>query len=539
MIASQVPFDIDVYEASHTPGSGMPYSASCNSPDMLCNAFSREIPSLTEPFIHWVKRQGPAFLEARGLSEEKFDARSFYPRTLLGAYFAAQVAEFRAIAERAGRTLRVHAGCRIDDIAPVGRGYRIEGKSGRMPFTSHANHVIIATGHVWPEQPEFKGTTLMSPWPASNIEALPPVRVGIIGSSLSAIDVALALAAAQGTFEETGQGARWLAHDGAETLRITMLSREGVMPEPDFFYPFPHAPLAHLNAEAVAREVSAGSDGLLDRVFALLCADLKAEATGFIASVAKDTDDLDAFAASYFKRRAVPDGLSALRDAMKISRASFEKKEPIPHRHVLLRASEALNPAVRSFSEDDFRRFSLHLRPVLADAYAAVPHRSVDRILGLHEAGVLDLRATGDAADLQTEENGPITAQLGGETLVFDVVVDARGQSSASLDQLPFPTLVSRLAVSRPVEAPFRLNLAGEDGGSHAYCLAMPQLLERHPFAQGLADCAALSRIVVRDLLGRMRHELHEHRSAGRPWDPSTQLAAQRKVPSTKWESFT
>ncbi len=36
-----------------------------------------------------------------------------------------------------------------------------------------------------------------------------------------------------------------------------------------------------------------------------------------------------------------------------------------------------------------FQRFSRHFKPVFVDAYAAVPHESVERMLALHRAGKL------------------------------------------------------------------------------------------------------------------------------------------------------
>lgn len=504
-LASNVPFDIDIYEASDTPGSGMPYSRRMNTPEMLCNAFSREIPSMTEPFITWVRRQEAGFLEAHGLTEEQFGARSFYPRTLVGEYFQAQLTAFESMTDRMGRTINVHAKHHVTDIAPTGGGYRISGLIGKRHFSSDADHILIATGHEWPEQPELAGVELMSPWPMTALEGLPSARIGIVGSSLSAIDVALATAGAHGTFEEAAAGARWLANDASSTLRITMLSREGVMPEPDFYYPYPYEQLVHLTSEAVAAEIAHGAHGLLDRLLALLCDDIEYADHEYFAAAARGAKSLETFTEAYFRNRAMPDGLTAMRGSLKKARESFELKTPIPHRHVLLRASEALDPAIRQLSNADYQRFAEYLRPVLADAYAAVPHRSAARILALHEAGVLDLRGTDDAADFRTGQDGSVSVFLDGETLVFDVVIDARGQAASTVDRLPFPSLVKSLKHTRAVEAPFRLSIRGDNPTASAYCLAMPQLLERHPFAQGLAECAAISRIAVRDFTDHLR----------------------------------
>ena len=36
--------------------------------------------------------------------------------------------------------------------------------------------------------------------------------------------------------------------------------------------------------------------------------------------------------------------------------------------------------------------------------------------------------------------------------------------------------------------------------GPAIYCLAVPQIMARHPFSQGLANCAALAKIVAEDV---------------------------------------
>lgn len=140
--------------------------------------------------------------------------------------------------------------------------------------------------------------------------------------------------------------------------------------------------------------------------------------------------------------------------------------------------------------------------PVFADGYAAVPHLSLARVVALHDAGALDLLATGMDSSFQRTEDGGIEAATEDGRVRFDHLVDARGQASHPLSALPFPTLVGRLCdAEAALEEPFRLEIAGADGG-RVYCLAMPQLLERYPFSQGLPDCHRLAGLVVDDLLG-------------------------------------
>ncbi len=62
-----------------------------------------------------------------------------------------------------------------------------------------------------------------------------PCRVGILGTSLSAIDAAVAVVARHGVFHtEDDKTTHFSLHPGSEALEITLMSRHGVLPEADF-----------------------------------------------------------------------------------------------------------------------------------------------------------------------------------------------------------------------------------------------------------------------------------------------------------------
>ena len=84
----------------------------------------------------------------------------------------------------------------------------------------------------------------------------------------------------------------------------------------------------------------------------------------------------------------------------------------------------------------------------------------------------------------------------------FDALIDARGQAAAPVSALPFPSLVGAMVdPDQEVQEPFELALPSKVQGA-VYCLAMPQILKRHPFSQGLANCDALGRSVAKHILG-------------------------------------
>lgn len=495
------PLDVTVLEASSAPGVGMPYRADMNAEFMLCNAFSREIPPITQPLLDWLRTLPPRDLGEWEMSPDDVTARAFYPRVLLGEYFASEFAALCEAARTRGHNVRVLPRHRVQDIRPGAEVTECLVQTPRGTEKFAFGTVVIATGHAWPDAPRLGSATLMSPWPARTLEKIPAQRIGILGASLSAIDIVIALGHAHGTFREEGSRISWFAHDGAADLRLTMLSRKGILPEPDFYYAYPYAPLQHLTAAAVADEVARGSDGLLVRIFELLLQELDASDSAYLDGLGSQARTIPGFAEAYFARRQNLGGLRALRTTLGESRESMRDKKTVPHRSVLLRGHEEFDAALRDLTPEDWQTFTSHLMPVFADCYAAVPHLSVARVLALYDAGVLELVATGDDAEVEGTEEGGVRVRLPDETLILDRMIDARGQEQAALSDLPFPSLVRALSAEQThLDAPFRLQLDSPSPDAGAiYCLAMPQVMNRYPFSQGLANCAELSKIVAAD----------------------------------------
>ena len=490
------PIAVTLFESGLHFGKGMPYDEALNADYMLCNAFSREIPPVTETLLQYLKGLPPRELTAWELSEHDLSARAFYPRVLIGEYLHSEFERLCNAAEQLGHRVTLKPDTRVTDVLNRAQGATVVSDAGDA-WTF--DKIILATGHVWPRQPTIGQAKLLSPWPYTNITSLPATNIGILGSSLSAIDIAMALAFTHGTFEEQDGALSWRGNADAADLKITMISKMGVMPEGDFYYPFPYQPLKILSPEAVAAEVRRGGDGLLERLFRLLHEELKASDPDYIASLGASAGTLEGFSTAYFKARRELGGLDAVKRDFRKTRASMRERRTIPYRYALLRAHENFDLALRALTPRDWDRFQSSLLPVFTDCYAAVPHLSLARIIALHDAGVLEIRESGDDAEFRTSAQGGITVAAGDDTFHFDAMIDARGQAPAALAKLPFPGLVRSLKDdTAPLAEPFRLELS--TGPSNVYCLSMPQLLERHPFSQGLAEAEKHARVVVGDI---------------------------------------
>jgi len=505
LLLSETPLHITVFEASEQAGCGMPYRPGTNADHMYCNAFSKEIPSITQPLVAWLHAQNDAFLKRWALERSDIDARVFYPRVMLGEYLQSEFDRLCRAGRAAGHTIVVTAS-EIVDVVPAGDHIDVcavtQGVEKQFPFT----HVVLATGHSWPSNPRIGSADLVSPWPYTNVTDLAVGRIGVLGSSLSAIDVIVALGHEHGTFMDDGHGVNWFAKSGHESIAITMVSHRGVMPEPDFYYVYPYEDLRHVGAEAVAHEIARGSNGLLDRVFALLMAELDEADPAYVSALGEHARTIDGFADAYFEQRERLGGLRALRETLRQSVASIEDKETQHHRYALLRGHESFEPILEHLDDDDWQTFSSKLLPVFGDCYAAIPHVSVRRILALYDAGVLEIIPTGpDGSFSHGDDHSVIVTTIDGD-IRFDALVDARGQAAAPLAGLPFPHLTAALSDTQAMLVePFQLDLRDQRQAT-VYCLAMPQILERHPFSQGLANCAELGRVVARDILTRLRH---------------------------------
>ncbi|KIN72495.1 FAD/NAD(P)-binding protein [Sulfitobacter guttiformis] len=500
LITSQTPLSITIFEADAVAGCGMPYRAGINADEMYCNAFSKEIPIYTQRLAFWLKDQPDSFLHRWGLAQEDINSRSFYPRVLLGEYLQAEFYALCAKGRDGAHSITVLTGHRVNDIEPNDTAVHCIGANNDGHFKLAFDDIIIATGHDWPSVPKIDGVELVSPWPYSNVTQLSPKRIGILGSSLSAIDVLVALGLAHGEFHESNGRTSWFVADGAEDLKITMISRNEIMPEPDFFYPYPFEPLTHITPEAVRLEIEKGSDDLLARVFALLVKELRATDPAYFSALGSQADSIEGFCAAYVKQRKELGGLRALRESLKVAVQTFDDRTTQGYRCTLLHGHENFEPLLDHLNEEDMKTFHDHLAPVFGDCYAAIPHISVERVLALYDAGVLDLVATQEGGKFSREKDAVAVDTVDG-IQCFDVIVDARGQPSASLKDLKFATLSAQLPKNMiGISAPYRLPLATAST-SRVYCLAMPQILSVNPFAQGLANCAALSKVAVDDIL--------------------------------------
>jgi uncharacterized NAD(P)/FAD-binding protein YdhS len=508
------PAEIVIYEHQARAGLGTPYRPGWNDPAMLSNIASIEIPPIEETLIAWLVRQPRTRLVRLGIDPDKLDDHAFYPRLALGEFFLDQ---FNALIDRArghGVSVEIATSCRVTDISAEPDGLRLSvAPRFASPSERMFDRIVIATGHQWPEEPEVRPGYFLSPWPATALQRIPATKVGIRGSSLTAIDAAVALAVAHGSFLETdGATIFYRINPSAEALSITMLSRKGLLPEADFYHPVPYEPLSICTAEAISALIEAESPDLLDRSYDLFKQELANADPDYVAHLGLADIALKNFADRYFADRAAVDPFEWAVSNLAEARANYEKQTTVPWRYAILRMHEVLALIVPHLDVDDLERFNRFFKPVFVDEYATVPHLSIERLLALHRAGVLAVTALGPRHHVNThgDEPGAIVT-IDGDRTHFPVFIDATGQRPLEVEQFPFQSLLDQGIVHdagdgeengpKGIAIDDHFHPVSEDpAAQRLFCLSIPFILSRHPFIQGITSSHEIGEIVGADL---------------------------------------
>lgn len=499
LIKNTHPLAISIYEQAREAGIGMPYSNEDNSRMMLANIASIEIPPVFSSYIDWLRRQSKSHLARYGVERDSLHVRQFLPRILLGEYFRDQFLQLVAQAKQLGFTLEVHESCQVTDLKATPEGVRLW-RQGE-PVAEHFDLAVIATGHVWPDESEATRTFFPSPWSGLMEAQIPPCKVGILGTSLSGIDAAMAVVMQHGEFVQADDGSLAFYRDeGSEGLEISLMSRSGILPEADFYCPIPYEPLSIVTAQAVEKEIAAGSEGLLDRIFRLMVEEVELADPVWSKSIGLRTLNADSFAHAWFADRRTHDPFRwASANLIEVERNKRDRRT-VPWRYAILRLHEAVQDSVPHLNEKDRKRFSAGIARVFIDNYAAIPSESIRRLLALREAGLINISALGQEYTLDVKESQTVIT-VDGESRRFDVFIDARGQKPLKTRDLPFARLRQQLEACGD-EIPD----VGEDytllspdcaRGRIAFG-ALPYLMHDQPFVQGLTVCAEIGASIAK-----------------------------------------
>lgn len=492
---------VTIFEQQATAGTGMPYSPDWSDPTMLANIASVEIPPLSESLLDWLLRQPPESLQSMGVTDRDLDDRTFVPRLALGRYFNDQFDRLAALGKSRGIAIETRTLTRVVDVAyrPDGVAVTAVSATGAV-YQEWFDHAVLATGHQWPSAQQKGPGYYTRPWPATSLASVPPVSVGIRGASLTAIDTAVSLACLHGQFAHGGHRLHYYPAPGSESLRLTMLSRKGMLPEADFHFPIPFTPLSICTGQAVDELIQAGPDSLLEDVFDLFRRELLLVDPDYAERIGLKQATIEEFSRRYFARRTAADPFQWAEANLAEARRHSAMRMTVPWRYAILRMHEVVARIVPHLDEPQSTRFNLNLKPVFTDNYGAVPHQSVERLLALRRAGVLDIKALGDDHDVDVcPAAGGAVVRVGAERQHYPVFIEATGQKPLPAIQFPFLSLLEQgvvrdadgvAGISQPgiaIDEYYR-PICRPLPAAQLYCPSLPYIMGRRPFVQGITS---------------------------------------------------
>ncbi|ASV55196.1 Acyl-CoA dehydrogenase, probable dibenzothiophene desulfurization enzyme [Lelliottia jeotgali] len=504
LLKNKTPFSIDIYEQAEEAGVGMPYSDEDNSRMMLANIASIEIPPLFSTYLDWLRTQSSAHLARYGVEKSSLHDRQFLPRILLGEYYRDQFLQLIGQAKQLGFDVNVQESCQVTDLEATPEGVSVWAKNRAKPAIYDLT--VIATGHVWPDDDESTRSYFPSPWSGLMEAKIDACRIGIMGTSLSGLDAAMAVAIQHGDFiEPENQPVEFRLDEGSEALNMVLMSRSGILPEADFYCPLPYEPLSILTERAIEKEITAGSDGLLDRVFSLMAEELELADPQWSASIALTALDADSFHDAYFAERHKHDPFSWAQTNLDEVERNKRDKRTVPWRYTILRMHEVVQEIVPHLTDKDRKRFDGGLSRIFIDNYAAIPSQSIRRLLALREAGIISVLSLGAEYEMDVQENRTVIV-FDGKKVEFDLFIDARGQKPLKTKDLPFPTLRHQLQENGDeipdVSEDYTLLAPDSVRGRIAFG-ALPYLMHDQPFVQGLTVCAEIGEAMAKAITQR------------------------------------
>ena len=494
---------VDIFERKKQLGTGMPYSPEGANEEHITNVSGNEIPELVTSVAEWIKTVPRDTLLRYHIDLEKFNDYKVLPRLLFGQYLSAQFALLQQQAKIQGLFTTIHYDSQVTDIIDYPAQEMVQVQIAGKELYEY-DCVIICTGHNWPAKHEGVIPGYFdSPYPPAKIAIKVNHPVAIKGSSLTAIDAIRTLARHNGTFTKDGDGKlSYTVADDSEGFSMMMHSRNGMLPAIRFHLEDSHLLKDAVLSHEIVNQVRSENNGFLplDYVFEKNFKEiLKDKDPDFYAEIAPL--DIEAFVTLMMDLRERLPAFQLFKAEYAEAAKSIKRKESVYWKEMLAVLSFAMNYPAKYFSAEDMLRLQKVLMPLISIVIAFVPQSSVEEMLALHDAGVLDIISVGEDSYIETEEKGGIVYHYTAETsaglppensdehhgkqaVYFQTFVDCVGQPHLSYEALPYPSMVTNKTVS-PARLLFNDAAAGAkemaDGNKNIsidykgnYCLNVP-----------------------------------------------------------------
>ncbi|MET4080847.1 putative NAD(P)/FAD-binding protein YdhS [Pedobacter sp. UYP30] len=460
--AGNASITIDIFERSHRLGAGMPYSTEGALNEHITNVSGNEIPELVSSVSDWIKTVPKEVLDQFDINLDNFSAYQVLPRLLFGDYLENQFNLLIKKAQKIGIETNVFFNSEVTDIKDFPKEDKVQvDVTGK--FKGYYEHVIICTGHTWPKTFEGKVDSYFdSPYPPEKLKGTFNHAIAIKGSSLTAIDAIRTLARQHGKFSANKNNIPkyQLDKDCAE-FKMVMHSRHGMLPAVRFHLADPHLlKETVLSRDEVAKNMQE-NDGflLLDFVFDKNFKELfKEKDPAFYASVKNLS--IEQFVDQAMELRERLDPFQLFEAEYAEADKSIKRRESVYWKELLAVLSFAMNYPAKHFSAEDMIRLQRTLMPLISIVIAFVPQCSVEELLALNKAGVLQMVAVDEAGTETPHPNCGAVYHYKNENNEqvakhFKTFINCVGQPHLNYKDFPFKSLLLDKTIS-PAKLKFK-----------------------------------------------------------------------------------
>lgn len=234
---------IVVFEKKEVFGPGLPHNQQYVLPFHITNMYAKDMSirwGKPGDFQDWVQRnreslqtRHPELIKTFTSSDSHPPQYCHYPRAVMGEYLKNQFNNGVEAARNLGLSVELYPNCEVTDLFEHDGHINLHvtgvTENSESPFSlCNVDGVLLATGH-WFESSETENY-FSSPWPASRLlTGIPAAEtVGVIGSSLSAIEVALTLTSDGHFVRQPSGGLSYLPSDFPR--KLVLYSRNGLLP---------------------------------------------------------------------------------------------------------------------------------------------------------------------------------------------------------------------------------------------------------------------------------------------------------------------
>ena len=361
---TRCPARISIFEVKSTVGVGNPYDTPMCEPNLLSNIGYDEIPPLILGFEQWYESKFYMPYQVQG---------QVLTRKIIGEFFADAFDYILGVLRQHGVLVYMYRNTAVtgiiedtrdDDVRMtlVGKGKPYQG------FT----HIVVNVGSSFCERRPSNG--YVKPYPIKAYVKPEYQRFVIMGMSLSAIDTAVGIAQYRGHFARCAKG---LTYSCEAPVQMTMMSRTGHFPW--VWYPSKNTTLFYnwLTSHSIKglRDLDEFNTFLFLPLLARYFPDIFHQVNAF------NFEEVLTFLAG---RRGQCDAFAKL--TLKLLANTHNNVDS--HWPAAVVAAINVIQSTPALAQDYAKKKGT-LHALLAACTAAVPRESIERILALHEAGVL------------------------------------------------------------------------------------------------------------------------------------------------------